>query len=667
MDPAVAPAVDIVVPVFRALQHVRACLGSLAAWTNDIDHRLIVVDDASGTDVNRELVSMLEPWGERARLLTNPRNMGFLSTANRGMRSGDAPVVVVLNTDTYVTPGWLGGLLRCLASSPTAGIASPLSNHMNLTRIRGHYGSNSLMMAEALRRHTRRNYPEIRLASGACMAIRRTVLDEVGYFDPAFGRGYYEETDLCLRAATKGWRTLADDATYVHHHGSGSFSRDEMTALMARNLRIFEDRWGQDAKRKIARAVSLDRPFAELERRLALGLSHKAQTRPRRPLPPLGGPPKVRESAPHSGSSTSVRSRPTWWRKSYEEWQRVARGRRDKPGRTASDLLLLVDDLQVNPWTSDVMRIADLLLEAGLDVSVATSGQFDPNTLVEPCRLSPYVLAGADELLEVVRPHRWVIATSPGTVYDALLLRERDGSHVAGWFQPDALASQPLPPGDGPALAAAFGLVPVHLYAGEMFAADTPSIPVPIGVDLDVYTTVPDRGGAEVLLVNGNDHRDFRVTAASVAHQLDAAGVSFTVYGESIDGIDSACVQPFVPMQEEAKLLQGVSLVAEVSPTVGLERLRLRVAATGTPLVVGCPTTSSCRLRVGRDVHGASWGDAPRLVQLVQDLVEGTHGSDHRAAAAATQARNSPLSQEARSIADALCGDWMKSTSSGVP
>jgi GT2 family glycosyltransferase len=652
--PAGSPTVDIVVPVFRALHHVRTCLASLAAWTNDVAYRLIVVDDASGADVNKELSSLIAPWGDQAELLTNPHNQGFLPTANRGMRSGHSSIVVVLNTDTYVTPGWLAGLLRCLESSPTAGIASPLSNNMNLTRIRGHYGANALMIAEAIRRQTRRDYPEIRLASGACMAIRRAVLNEVGYFDPVFGRGYYEETDLCLRAASRGWRTLADDATYVHHHGTGSFREDEMTELMARNGRIFEERWGQGAKRKIVREVERRQPFAELERRLALGLTYKAQTTPRRPLPPLGGPPKERTSAPHPRHSTPIRSNPSWWRKSYGEWRRIAEKQVTQPDRSAGDVLLLVDDLHVNPWTSDALRIADLLLEAGLDVSVATSGEFDQTTLLEPCRLSPYILAGPDELLEVVRPHRWVIATSPSAVYDALLLRERDGSRVVSWFQPDALTSGPLPPGDGPALSAAFGLVSMHLHAGEMFAAGTPIANVPIGVDLDVYAGSPGPSGPEVLLLNGNS--GFQQTSATIVDQLDEAGLPVTVYGQPIDGVDPTVIQPLLPKEEEARMLRGVGVVAEVSPIVGLERFRLRVAATRTPLVVGCPTISSCRLRVGRDVHGVSWGDAPRLVQLVQDLMSNGRDLAIRAEAAVAQAHSSPLHREARSILEALEG-----------
>jgi len=57
------------------------------------------------------------------------------------------------------------------------------------------------------------------------MYIKRSCLNDVGIFDEkAFGKGYGEENDFCLKAANKGWRhTLATDI-FVFHEGEVSFS-----------------------------------------------------------------------------------------------------------------------------------------------------------------------------------------------------------------------------------------------------------------------------------------------------------------------------------------------------------------------------------------------------------------------------------------------------------
>ena len=646
---------DIVVPVYRALRHVRACLTAIERWTDDVPYRLTVVDDASGADTAAELKGLLEPFGADAQLLTNSTNQGFLPTANRGMRAGDAPLVVILNTDAYVTPGWLSGMLECFESAPDIGIVSPVSNYANLARIRGHYGTNHLAMAATVRRVSPRHYPEVRFANGACMAAPRSLLEELDYFDERYGRGYFEETDLCLRAAERGWRTVADDATYVHHHGWGSFGASQTSVLMQHNAELFDERWGQDAHRRIRRAVRRARPFAELERRVAVSLGRSAQVHPRRDLPPPGRRMMAQKATRGDRIDRPPELQPTWWSRSFEQWRRIA-GEAATPPDDAADLLIVVDDLAVNPWSTDVLRIADRLLDDGLDVSVATSGTFDPAVLADPSRVWPYVLSGPDELKDVVRPHRIVLATSPGTVYDALLLREGDGSHVVGWLQPDVLASRPLWPGDAPALAAAAGLVMAHLHAGAIFATDAPTHHVPIGVDLDVYrdlTRSDDPAG--VLLVHGSGIAGpYGHDVSEIIRHLDRHGIAVTVYGEPVPGAEGASSVRLAPQEREAALLAEHQVVIEVAPIHGLDRFRLRAAAAGVPSILASPVGDACALRVGEDVYGVPRGDTARLTRLTVDLVAGDSDLGARSASAREWVRAFTLEAEVRALLAAL-------------
>src|SRR5262249_18368020 len=68
---------------------------------------------------------------------------------------------------------------------------------------------------------------EIPTAVGFCMYIRRDCLDEVGLFDvDAFGGGYGEENDFCMRALAAGWHPLLACDTFVYHAGEVSFGKD---------------------------------------------------------------------------------------------------------------------------------------------------------------------------------------------------------------------------------------------------------------------------------------------------------------------------------------------------------------------------------------------------------------------------------------------------------
>jgi glycosyltransferase involved in cell wall biosynthesis len=162
-------------------------------------------------------------------LLANERNLGFTRTANRGMQRSRADVVL-LNADTIVAGDWLGAIRRCAASDPRVGTITPCSNIAEIVSFPRFCADNrwppdgdAERVAGALARAAVPTYPELPTGVGFCMFIRRALLDEGGLFDPAFGAGYGEENDLCLRAARAGWRNVLADDAFVLHVGGRSF------------------------------------------------------------------------------------------------------------------------------------------------------------------------------------------------------------------------------------------------------------------------------------------------------------------------------------------------------------------------------------------------------------------------------------------------------------
>lgn len=124
------PAVDIVIPVYNAPDDLRRCVDSVLACTHG-DYRLVLIDDASPDPA---IAAFFAALAHRALsqlvLLRNDTNRGFTGTANRGMMhgAGEGRDVVLLNSDTVVTQGWLDALRRCAASSPHIGTITPFSN-----------------------------------------------------------------------------------------------------------------------------------------------------------------------------------------------------------------------------------------------------------------------------------------------------------------------------------------------------------------------------------------------------------------------------------------------------------------------------------------------------------------------------------------------------------
>jgi GT2 family glycosyltransferase len=88
---------------------------------------------------------------------------------------------------------------------------------------------------------------EIRMLALFCMAVRRSVIENVGPLDEQFGVGMYEDDDFSLRMRQKGYRILCAEDVYIHHWGSASFSKlaeERYQRLHQENRRKFEEKWG---------------------------------------------------------------------------------------------------------------------------------------------------------------------------------------------------------------------------------------------------------------------------------------------------------------------------------------------------------------------------------------------------------------------------------------
>lgn len=218
----------IVIPVFNALDKLEACLESVAATIPD-HTQVLVIDDAS-TDSN--IQPLLLSWVDKAessrQLLTNAANLGFVATANLGMRLTKTDVVL-LNSDTEVTHGWLQCLTNCLESDSSIATATPWSNNGEIVSIpefcvANPPPDNANAVAAAIASCGKAVYPNMPTAVGFCMAISLRAIRTIGVFDEAtFGRGYGEENDFCQRAEQAGFRNVLCDNAYVVHHGGASF------------------------------------------------------------------------------------------------------------------------------------------------------------------------------------------------------------------------------------------------------------------------------------------------------------------------------------------------------------------------------------------------------------------------------------------------------------
>jgi cellulose synthase/poly-beta-1,6-N-acetylglucosamine synthase-like glycosyltransferase len=103
--PVVSRSVDIVICVHDAIEETLACLDSVRQFTQ-MPHTVTIVDDASSEFTREQLRRYCAglPWIRHVQL---KQNMGYTKAANIGLKQSKADWLVLLNSDTVVSPGWL--------------------------------------------------------------------------------------------------------------------------------------------------------------------------------------------------------------------------------------------------------------------------------------------------------------------------------------------------------------------------------------------------------------------------------------------------------------------------------------------------------------------------------------------------------------------------------
>ena len=244
------PRVSVIVVTYNNLEFTQACLRSLELHSDYANLEVIVVDNASTDDTP----ACLRAWaanGSDRHVIFNADNRGFAAANNQGLAMASGEYLVLLNNDTYVTPGWIATLVSHLRRRKTLGMIGPVTNNIgNEARIDIQYNDMDGMLAAAVdytARHAGQLTP-LRTAAFFCVMLRRAVYDDVGPLDEAFGIGFFEDDDYCRRVEQAGWTIACADDVFVHHHLSASFSQlkqERRQALFEKNKAIYEDKWGE--------------------------------------------------------------------------------------------------------------------------------------------------------------------------------------------------------------------------------------------------------------------------------------------------------------------------------------------------------------------------------------------------------------------------------------
>jgi len=620
---------DVVVTVHNSLHFVRPCLDSLFSHTSH-PFRLVIVNDGSDETTSAFLRSFVERLNEPYLLLENETSKGFVQSCNSAFDVSDAPYVILLNSDTVVTPRWLGKLVSCAESDERIGLVTPLSNNAANLSVAIPPGLNVFQMAQLVEDSSPRKYPDAVTAHGFCLLFTRKMLDELGGFDPVFGRGYAEETDYHMRATTRGYRSVLAGDTFVYHVGRGTFGTAQRSKLFARNREVFMSRWEEpylEQLRRFNKNKTMERIRARLRPKTAVYWGATLRTAWQRGREHIG-----------LHGLRGVLRRALRYFFVHEPARRPAAhatpGDGNRPGPTRVTYLL--PHLEPSRAVLSVLQHVNEMVLLGAEPRIAVVG--DPAQRGHSLQVlsEPMKYPTAQALVKDLPPTDVLVATHPAV---ASTVRAFAGAHPGvvtvclpqddeEWPDAQREQSRDSDAGTGPC----FGhcVVPSDRLAQELVDQGCSTHTLPVGISPDVFyrrdverpeqtrvlvmcRAAASRGGLDALMTVLERLR------------LERPGVELVLCGEQPPqppGFEHTPVGHPADPQDLARLYSGVDVLLDLSQPHGLARTGLEAMACGTATVLADVGGVDEYARDGENCLLVPPGDPARTYEAVVRLID---------------------------------------------
>jgi len=240
-SPHLEPQVSVVLVLYNRAELTYACLRSIIECAR-VPVELVVVDNDS-KDGTPDLLRRVH----NVRVITNPKNRGFVEACNQAVEVARGRYILFLNNDAELFPGTLEAALAVYEEETDVGA---VGGKILLLDGRLQEAGSIIWQDGSCLGYGRGDFAfrpeymfrrEVDYCSGAFLLVPTTLFRQLGGFDQAFAPAYYEETDFCMRVRDAGYRVLYEPRAIIRHFEFASTDRPgHAIRLQERNREIFK-------------------------------------------------------------------------------------------------------------------------------------------------------------------------------------------------------------------------------------------------------------------------------------------------------------------------------------------------------------------------------------------------------------------------------------------
>jgi dTDP-glucose 4,6-dehydratase len=243
------PLVSIIIPTYNGYTLLRECISSIYEKTVYRNFEIILVDNNSDDDISINYMKKLEDCG-KIRLLRYPSAFNFSAINNFAAAHANGEVLVLLNNDTEViSKEWLTELTSQALRRGIGAVGALLLYPEGTIQHAG-----VVVGLKGVAGHAHTNLPgdaygyfglaqlahDVSAVTGACLAVRRTLYEEIGGLDEKNLAVAFNDIDFCLRLAEKGYKNIYTPYARLYHHETKTRGRDTIPEKRQRLEREFD-------------------------------------------------------------------------------------------------------------------------------------------------------------------------------------------------------------------------------------------------------------------------------------------------------------------------------------------------------------------------------------------------------------------------------------------
>jgi GT2 family glycosyltransferase len=269
--------VTIVITTWNSLEFLKFCLDALEKYT-EVPYKIIILDNGS-SDGTKEYIELLK--SNDILYLRSEKNLGTIRALKKADKYIDTKFVVLLDSDSIVSPNWLSIFLSICKNNPQVKMIGPVKPSSQLSYPYEN-GKNSRQIWDEIKYKNEGKSPEKlleiycngksyedfvgdflqlngkqdrvltcppELLSGCCTFLDYDFLKNLGGLtNMAFKKYGTDDVDRCWRVAKAGGLVMRTERVYIHHFEGSSLKENKLNykPLLYKNNRILLDLWSDE-------------------------------------------------------------------------------------------------------------------------------------------------------------------------------------------------------------------------------------------------------------------------------------------------------------------------------------------------------------------------------------------------------------------------------------